>query len=106
MEWLAVLYCQVSTHVLEDHADEVWCCRFSNGGTMLATSSADGVLILWDIDGGGGGNGGGYGNGGRQGRSAPSLHKRIQVGCGCRVVAVGVPLCVFVSQAGCCCFLS
>ncbi|CAN0070716.1 unnamed protein product, partial [Laminaria digitata] len=39
-----------STHVLEDHADEVWCCRFSNGGGMLATSSADGLLILWNVD--------------------------------------------------------
>ncbi|CAN0459424.1 unnamed protein product, partial [Hapterophycus canaliculatus] len=43
---------QVSTHVLEDHADEVLCCRFSNGGGMLATSSADGVLILWDVGSG------------------------------------------------------
>ncbi|CAN0397975.1 unnamed protein product, partial [Scytosiphon promiscuus] len=40
---------QVSTHVLEDHSDEVWCCQFSNGGGMLATSSADGVLILWHV---------------------------------------------------------
>ncbi|CAN0243294.1 unnamed protein product [Pylaiella littoralis] len=66
---------QVSTHVFDDHEDEVWCCRFSNGGGMLATSSADAVLILWDVGGGGSGGVGG----GRQRRGAPFVHKRIQV---------------------------
>ena len=38
---------------------------------MLATSSADSVLVLWDLDGGD--------KRGRDGRPTPALHKRIQV---------------------------
>ncbi|CBN76878.1 conserved unknown protein [Ectocarpus siliculosus] len=71
---------QVSTHILEDHTDEVWCCRFSNGGGMLATSSADAVLILWDVGSGGGGGGGNEGGTGGRGGTCPiSLRQRIQV---------------------------
>ncbi|CAN0267272.1 unnamed protein product [Ectocarpus sp. 12 AP-2014] len=80
---------QVSTHVLEDHTDEVWCCRFSNGGRMLATSSADAVLILWDVGSGGGGNEGGAG--GRGGTCSISLHQRIQVRDGAPQVLVWSP---------------
>ena len=80
---------------------------------MLATSSANRVLILWNIDGrgdgsggsggggglaaeggrgGGGGGGGGTGGrgggggGGGAGRAAPSVHKRIEVCVGVIVV--------------------
>lgn len=60
---------KVTSHVLDEHTEEVWCCRFSNRGGMLATSSADAVLLLWDVDGGGERG---------QGRS-PTVHKRIEV---------------------------
>lgn len=42
---------------------------------MLATSSADAVVILWDLDGGVGG-----GAGAEQGQGrGPSVHKKIEV---------------------------
>lgn len=66
--WMVGRALQVTTHVLE-HGDEVWCCQFSNGGGMLATSSADGVLLLWNLDG----------SRERDGRRSPEMHKRITV---------------------------
>lgn len=68
---------QVTTHVLDQHEDEVWCCEFSNRGGMLATSSADGVLMLWNVDGG---------SGGHEGGRLPAMSKRIVVGTLCIVV--------------------
>ncbi|XP_014671792.1 PREDICTED: WD repeat-containing protein 26-like [Priapulus caudatus] len=41
--------CQVM-QTLNDHCDEVWFCRFSHNGTMLATGSKDQTLIIWDVD--------------------------------------------------------
>lgn len=62
---------------------------------MLATSSADAVLILWDVGSGGSGSGSEEGGGGRRGRSCSiSLHQRIQVrsllrACGTHLFFVG-----------------
>jgi WD40 repeat protein len=35
--------------VLMDHAHEVWHLQFSRQGHMLASASADGTLIFWDV---------------------------------------------------------
>jgi len=40
----------ITTHLLTDHNDEVWFCRFSPDGTRLATGSKDGNLIIYDVD--------------------------------------------------------
>lgn len=48
---------------------------------MLATSSADAVLILWDVGSSGGGSGSEGGGGARGGSCSISLHQRIQVRC-------------------------
>lgn len=41
--------CQ-TVQVLNDHCDDVWFLRFSPDGSMLATGSKDGTLIIWDVD--------------------------------------------------------
>lgn len=39
-----------SLQVLTDHCDEVWFCRFSPNGLLLATGSKDTTVIVWDVD--------------------------------------------------------
>lgn len=39
-----------TTQILTDHLDEVWFCRFSPNGKMLATGSKDGKFIIYDVD--------------------------------------------------------
>lgn len=36
-------------HVLEAHEDEVWIVEFSRDGSLLATSSKDGVVVIWRV---------------------------------------------------------
>eukprot|EP00842_Homolaphlyctis_polyrhiza_P002383 jgi/Hompol1/3145/HPOL_006372-RA len=38
----------MTTHVLEEHTDEVWFLSFSPDGTMLASASKDARAIIWD----------------------------------------------------------
>ncbi|CAI5997853.1 unnamed protein product [Closterium sp. NIES-65] len=40
----------VTTQVLEQHSDEVWCVQFSHEGTRLATASKDHTAVVWQID--------------------------------------------------------
>jgi hypothetical protein len=38
-----------STHVLEEHKDEVWVVRFSRSGALLASASQDLNVIVWKV---------------------------------------------------------
>ena len=38
---------ETTTQILENHSDQVWDVRFSNQGTMLASTSKDKTLIVW-----------------------------------------------------------
>ena len=35
---------------LLDHADEVYCVKFSNDGTKMASASKDKSIIIWDVE--------------------------------------------------------
>ncbi|ETE66207.1 WD repeat-containing protein 26, partial [Ophiophagus hannah] len=37
-------------HILTEHCNEVWFCKFSNDGTKLATGSKDTTVIIWQVD--------------------------------------------------------
>lgn len=37
-------------HVLNNHSDEVWYCKFSPDGYKLATGSKDMQVLIWDVD--------------------------------------------------------
>ncbi|KAJ3053232.1 hypothetical protein HK097_004741 [Rhizophlyctis rosea] len=39
-----------TTHVFEEHADEVWFVSFSNNGLYLASASKDATAIIWDME--------------------------------------------------------
>ena len=36
--------------VLGEHCDEIWYCKWSPNGRMLATGSKDYTVIIWDLD--------------------------------------------------------
>lgn len=36
-------------HVISEHSDEVWFCRFSHEGNLLATASKDGTSMVFDV---------------------------------------------------------
>ncbi|KAM7300151.1 WD repeat-containing protein 26 isoform X1 [Ixodes scapularis] len=36
--------------VLNDHCDEVWYCRFSHSGALLATGSKDSTVKIWEVN--------------------------------------------------------
>lgn len=36
--------------VLHDHCDEVWYCRFSHSGALLATGSKDSTVKIWEVN--------------------------------------------------------
>nr|CAB3267691.1 WD repeat-containing protein 26 [Phallusia mammillata] len=40
----------VTQQILNEHFDEVWYCKFSHNGKMLATGSKDSSVIVWDVD--------------------------------------------------------
>jgi len=40
----------VTKQILNNHCDEVWFCKFSQNGKMLATGSKDSTVIIWDVD--------------------------------------------------------
>ncbi|KAJ3093099.1 hypothetical protein HK102_009531 [Quaeritorhiza haematococci] len=39
----------VTTHILEEHADEVWFVAFSHDGEYLASASKDTTAIIWSV---------------------------------------------------------
>lgn len=39
-----------STHVFQEHRDEVWYMEFSHDGTKLASASRDARAIIWDVE--------------------------------------------------------
>ncbi|KAI8897964.1 WD40-repeat-containing domain protein [Globomyces pollinis-pini] len=39
-----------TTHLLEEHRDEVWFMAFSHDGTKLASASRDARAIIWDVE--------------------------------------------------------
>nr|XP_037272134.1 WD repeat-containing protein 26-like isoform X1 [Rhipicephalus microplus] len=36
--------------ILNDHCDEVWYCRFSHSGELLATGSKDSTVKIWEVN--------------------------------------------------------
>jgi WD repeat-containing protein 26 len=40
----------ITTHILEEHADEVWFLAFSHNGKLLASASRDAHAIIWDVE--------------------------------------------------------
>ncbi len=38
-----------TTHIFEEHQDEVWYMSFSHDGTRLASASRDARAIIWDV---------------------------------------------------------
>jgi WD40 repeat protein len=43
------LFPNVTTHILANHKDEVWCLAFSPSGRYLATGSKDKQVIIWRV---------------------------------------------------------
>ncbi|KAI5780824.1 WD40 domain-containing protein [Geopyxis carbonaria] len=43
-------YPMLTTQVLANHADEVYCVKFSNDGQRLASASRDKSIIIWDVE--------------------------------------------------------
>ncbi|XP_053204626.1 WD repeat, SAM and U-box domain-containing protein 1-like isoform X2 [Panonychus citri] len=39
-------------HSLSGHSGNVYCCRFSNDGTLLASAAGDKTIIIWSIESG------------------------------------------------------
>ncbi|KAI5816950.1 WD40-repeat-containing domain protein [Pyronema omphalodes] len=40
----------ITTELLADHNDEVYCVKFSHDGTRMATASKDKTIIIWDVE--------------------------------------------------------
>ncbi|KAF8540353.1 WD40-repeat-containing domain protein [Trichophaea hybrida] len=40
----------LTVELLSDHADEVYCVKFSNDGTKMASASKDKSIIIWDVE--------------------------------------------------------
>lgn len=39
-----------TVEILSDHVDEVYCVKFSNDGTKMASASKDKSIIIWDVE--------------------------------------------------------
>lgn len=44
------LFPRVTTHILEEHSDEIWFLAFSHKGDMLASASKDARAIIWSVE--------------------------------------------------------
>jgi WD40 repeat protein len=40
----------LTVELLSDHSDEVYCVKFSNDGTKMASASKDKSIIIWDVE--------------------------------------------------------
>ena len=38
-----------TTHILQEHSDEVWFLAYSHDGKYLATASKDATAIIWNV---------------------------------------------------------
>ena len=48
--WIYDAHTDEALHLLAEHSDEVLCVVFSSDGSLLASGSADGTVLLWDLN--------------------------------------------------------